>query len=104
VFDRFRTDGHRVRHGALWCTWIADPDAVPPRVAFAVGRSVGGAVVRNRLRRRLRAAVGDAARSGALPPGWYLIGASTAALACDAPSLRATLSQLLAKVRAGGSA
>ena len=29
----------------------------PPRVAFAVGRRCGGAVVRNRVRRRLRAAV-----------------------------------------------
>lgn len=29
----------------------------PPRVAYAVGRPVGGAVERNRLRRRLRAQV-----------------------------------------------
>lgn len=33
-----------------------DPHA-PPRVAYAVGRAVGGAVERNRLRRRLRAVV-----------------------------------------------
>lgn len=31
----------------------------PPRVAFSVGRSVGNAVTRNRVRRRLRAAVRD---------------------------------------------
>jgi ribonuclease P protein component len=29
----------------------------PPRVAYAIGRRVGGAVDRNRVRRRLRAAV-----------------------------------------------
>ena len=32
---------------------IADPPA-PPRVGFVVGRQVGPAVVRNRVRRRLR--------------------------------------------------
>lgn len=42
------------------------------RVAFAVGRKVGGAVARNRWRRRLRAIV--AGCSAELPPGDYLIG------------------------------
>jgi ribonuclease P protein component len=45
----------------------------PPRVAYAIGRPVGGAVVRNRARRRLRAAVG--ASSDQLAPGAYLFGA-----------------------------
>ena len=35
--------------------WL--PGEPPPRVAFAVGRSVGNAVTRNRVTRRLRAAV-----------------------------------------------
>lgn len=35
---------------------VVGPDAEPPRVAYAVGRRVGSAVVRNRVRRRLRAA------------------------------------------------
>lgn len=44
------------------------------RVAYAIGRRVGPAVVRNRLRRRLRAAVRDLDRStGGLAPGSYLI-------------------------------
>jgi ribonuclease P protein component len=44
------------------------------RVAYAIGRKVGPAVVRNRLRRRLRAAVRDLDRStGGLAPGAYLI-------------------------------
>lgn len=33
-------------------------DAAGPRVGFAVGKLLGGAVQRNRIRRRLRAAVG----------------------------------------------
>jgi ribonuclease P protein component len=43
-------------------------------VAYAVGKRVGGAVIRNRLRRRLRAVVADA--SGSLVPGAYLVAAS----------------------------
>ena len=44
------------------------------RVAFAISRRVGGAVIRNRLRRRLRAIIGELQRSAddPLPPGSYL--------------------------------
>lgn len=51
-------------------------DLGAPVVAYAVGRVHGGAVVRNRLRRRLRAAVRDAAPS--LPRGAYLLRADPA--------------------------
>jgi ribonuclease P protein component len=47
----------------------------PPSVAYAVGRGVGSAVIRNRVRRRLRALVTEAARDGAMAPGSYLIAA-----------------------------
>ena len=40
---------------------------LPPRVGFVVSKAVGGAVVRNRVKRRLRALV--AARLGGLPAG-----------------------------------
>ncbi|MBN2621752.1 MAG: ribonuclease P protein component [Acidimicrobiales bacterium] len=44
------------------------------RVAYAIGRKVGPAVVRNKVRRRLRAAVRELDRSsGGLPTGAYLI-------------------------------
>lgn len=53
------------------------PEATGPavRVAFAIGRGVGGAVVRNRVRRRLRRLVEDLARADAMAGGLYLIGA-----------------------------
>ena len=47
----------------------------PPRVAFAINRKVGNAVVRNKVRRRLRSIVGELDRSadGGLPAGTYLL-------------------------------
>ena len=51
---------------------VAPVTAGPPRVAYAVGRATGGAVVRNRVRRRLRAALRDV--SAMLRPGHaYLV-------------------------------
>jgi len=102
VFDRFRTEGRRVRGGALWCSWIADGGAVPPRVAYAIGRTVGSAVVRNRLRRRLRALVHEHARAGRLGPGWYLVGATPAAARLDGPALASMFSQLMSKIETSG--
>jgi ribonuclease P protein component len=48
---------------------------VPPGVAFAIGRGVGSAVARNRVRRRLRAALESFAGSALLPHGLLLVGA-----------------------------
>jgi ribonuclease P protein component len=71
AFVRLRRDGVRVRADPLWCSFVLDPDLSPPQVAFAIGRAVGTAVQRNRLRRRLRVVLAEAT----LPPGLYLIGA-----------------------------
>lgn len=81
-FVALRRSGRRVRSGPLSVTYLAPgPDAAdtPPRVAFAIGKATGGAVVRNRVRRRLRAALHELVVEGALPAGTYLWGASTAA-------------------------
>ena len=50
-------------------SWVPGLDGTPPRVAFAIGRRVGSAVVRNRLRRRLRAALVELHPA----PGDYLV-------------------------------
>ena len=49
---------------------LPDSSIPAPRIAFAIGRSTGGAVTRNRIRRRLREAV----RHSSLTPGLYLFG------------------------------
>jgi ribonuclease P protein component len=72
TFDALRREGRRARRGPM--TVVHLPGTGEVRVAFAIGRKVGPAVVRNRLRRRLRAAARDLDRStGGLPTGAYLI-------------------------------
>jgi ribonuclease P protein component len=68
-------DGVQSRTQYLWCRYLPEPGIVPPRVAYSVGRSVGTAVVRNRVRRRLRGVVTAIAGSPLLPHGWLLVGA-----------------------------
>lgn len=56
---------------------IIDQTLTQPAIAYALGRQVGGAVVRNRLRRRLRELL--RAKADRLTPGYYLIGATSGA-------------------------
>ena len=51
---------------------LPDPSCATAKVAFAIGRPVGTAVTRNRLRRRLR----ELLRRASLVPGLYLFGVS----------------------------
>ena len=54
-------------------TAVVGSPTEPPRVAYAVGRRAGGAVARNKIRRRLRAAT--RAHAQELEPGRaYLVG------------------------------
>jgi ribonuclease P protein component len=98
AFQRLARDGRRARTGTLWCSFVNDPAASPVRVAFAVGRSVGPATVRNRLRRRLRAIVANAAPSAGVAAGWLLLGATPAARALTFADLQAEVDTLLARV------
>jgi ribonuclease P protein component len=89
TFRSLRRSGKRTRSGPVAVTVLFDSDTETgqtprPRVAFAVGRPVGPAVVRNRVRRRLRAA----ARDLDLSPGAYLVAASPDAVGLPYPELR----------------
>jgi ribonuclease P protein component len=82
TFEALRRQGRRCREGPVTVVHLAvAPDdhqvADPPRVAFAIGRRVGSAVVRNRVRRRLRAVMSELAGrpDGPVRPGAYLISA-----------------------------
>lgn len=79
AFETLRRAGHRARRGPLTVTWLPPSSSGPvehPRAAFAISRSVGGAVVRNRVRRRLRAGLRELQSTGRLPAGSYLLGGS----------------------------
>jgi ribonuclease P protein component len=68
----------------------------PPRVAFAVGRSVGNAVTRNRVRRKLR--VATRANADLLLPGsGYLVRAQPGAVAAPTSELASTLRAILTR-------
>lgn len=68
--------------------FVADDANGPPRVAYAMSKRVGGAVVRNRLRRRLRAICSDLARTGRIPPGALLFSAGPEAARRNPDELR----------------
>jgi ribonuclease P protein component len=93
AFGRLAHDGMRIRRPALWCTWCPDPSTTTMSVAFSLSRALGPAVVRNRLRRRLRSILRESETT--LPGGMMLIGATPAAVELTFDQLRAELSQLL---------
>jgi ribonuclease P protein component len=76
---------------------VPDGAGTPPRVAYTVGRKVGSAVARNRLRRQLRAAAGEAG----LVSGAYLISASPPAATMTFGELRETVRAAATAVTAG---
>lgn len=70
AFETIMSGGVRAQSGRVAVSWRGDEQVRPPRVGFAVPRSVGSAVARNQVRRRLRALC--RARVD-LPAGDYLI-------------------------------
>lgn len=102
-FRRFH-GARRFRTG-LFTLVVADP---PPgtrhaAVAFAVPRRVGGAVVRNRIRRRLREGARDLERRGALPVRWYLVVVHPPAAAAATADLWSELARATARVSGTGA-
>jgi ribonuclease P protein component len=93
TFEALRRRGRRVRRGPITITWLEGHPAEPPRVAYAIGRRAGGAVERNRIRRRLRAIIREVRAQ--LRPGAYLFGATAAASSLSYGDLRATVCQAL---------
>ena len=78
--------------------WLSDHDAYPPRVGYSIGRVVGSAVTRNRIRRRLRALFDVRARAGTVPAGSYVVGCRPAAGSASFAELGDQLDRLLGLV------
>ena len=64
-------------------------------IAYAIRRSAGTAVARNRCRRRLRAILAQVDRDGGLAPGVYLIGVRDEAVAAPYRELEKWMSQAI---------
>jgi ribonuclease P protein component len=81
-------------------TAVLGPNLEPPRVAYAVGRPVGNAVTRNRVKRRLRAAVRQSAPSLQGGTG-YLVRATPSAADASYAELSSTLRAILGELSGG---
>ena len=94
AFSALRHSRNRARSGPVWIVRADAPSDLPEaagapvRVAYAVGRPVGTAVARNRVRRRLRPMIDELAGAGTMRPGVYLVGATAAAAGEDHDGLR----------------
>lgn len=110
TFVALRTMGIRVRRGPLALTfWDGGEESDGTRVAYAITKRVGGAVERNRLRRRLRAVFADLASEepGEVPAGVLLVSAGPEASGRGPEELRNDVRRLLAALesrRQGGEA
>lgn len=93
TFASLRQSRRRAGVGPVRAVFVPRDDDVA-YVAYAVSRRAGGAVVRNRIRRRLRAVV--AAAEG-IRPGAYLLSAGPAAATMPFPELVATVRRAMAK-------
>jgi ribonuclease P protein component len=91
TFIELRRSRRRVRRGALTVTWVPGKPTEPTRLAYAIGRKAGTAVVRNRVRRRLRSAAREC--GAALEPGAYLVGATADAATVPYERLKTMLDQ-----------
>ena len=96
TFEALRR-GRRRRSGPISVSWIEGDPSEPPRVGYTIGRRVGPAVVRNRLRRRLRTVMREAAPG--LRPGAYLLGIAPAAAHLSYAQLKAAVTEALKDFR-----
>jgi ribonuclease P protein component len=101
--------GTRVAGPALWLRFAPQPVSPAPqpaterRIAFLLSRPVGCAVVRNRVKRRLREAYRR--HKSWFPPGYdYVLGAMPAAAALTLEQLETETGKLAGRVPANGHA
>ena len=97
--QRARARGASGPVGAAFAPVDEATPGVFPQVGYAIGRRCGSAVVRNRLRRRARAVVREAAPS--LPRGTFLVRFEPAASTLSAAELRHDLAEALCRAGEG---
>ncbi len=91
TFAALRRSSCRGRHGPVSVSFVARPEWTRCEVAYAVNRKVGGAVVRNRLRRRMRAIL--AGQETGLPVGAYMVRSGPDGAMLDFDELRMAMTR-----------
>ena len=96
-FQRVRHRGRQVSGRYLSLGYVRRPEAEAPlRVGFSVSKRVGGAVIRNRVKRRLRESVRQMLHT--LAPGWdVVLTAKPAAAGAPYTALESETRELLAR-------
>lgn len=96
-FRSVLTSGTRARSAAASCAVLATDRLGPARVGIRAPRALGGAVIRNRANRRLRAAV---PLTSLTPGADVVLTARRGALSMDFPELAASLREALRRAGA----
>ena len=92
--------GRRVRTGPFVLHCLYRTDTAPSRFAFALPRSVGAAVHRNRVRRRVQGLIHEWDGLGVLTPGAdVVVRVLPGATALDHSEIRRRLGPALARVQ-----
>ncbi|MGH9045222.1 MAG: ribonuclease P protein component [Acidimicrobiales bacterium] len=99
TFSRLKRPVGRAVAGPLKVGWIPDREGKGTLVAYSISRRCGSAVVRNRLRRRLR----EAARATEVKEGIYLVVATPEATRLGFGELSATLGSAMNAAAARGT-
>ncbi|MCY4258190.1 MAG: ribonuclease P protein component [bacterium] len=76
AYSQLRASGSRIACGVVWIQYLLEPDMQVAQIGYALPRRLGPAVVRNKIRRRLRHIVTDIDKTmpEGLMGGCYLIG------------------------------
>ncbi|HUC37584.1 MAG TPA: ribonuclease P protein component [Acidimicrobiales bacterium] len=101
TFEALRREARRARSGPVSAAFTTVDDTSAVRVGYAVSRRVGSAVVRNRLRRRLRAVVREVEAD--IRPGAYLVSAGREACVLRHEELKEKVTRVMAHASRGES-
>jgi len=93
TFETLRHSRERGRSGPLSVAFVPQRTWSGLEVAYAINRQVGNAVIRNRLRRRLRSVLAE--HAPALPAGVYLVRAGPEAPQLTFDELKVAMRQAL---------